>query len=65
MLRIIIERHEQDNNSGVDRKDYYTLDLDIPELEAALTRGGHGEMGFETHRLIGVEVRPNLAISGE
>ena len=60
MLRIILERHELDQHSGMERNDVYTLDLDIPELEAALTRGGRGDSGFEVHRLIGVDVLPNV-----
>ena len=56
MLRFILERHEQNHNFGIDYRDYYTLDIDIPELETALKRGGSGEMGFESHRLIGIEV---------
>jgi len=58
MLRFILERHEQDHNAGLDRRDYYTIDIDLPEIEAALQRGGRGEMGFELHRLVGVEVLP-------
>ena len=64
MLRFIIERHEQNNNQCTDWKDCYTVDIDVPELEKALTRGGYGEMGFESHNLLGVEVlSPNAVLS--
>jgi hypothetical protein len=56
MLRFIIQNQRQDNHIGLGLTDYYTLDIDVPELEAALTRGGHGEMGFDLHSLMGVEI---------
>ena len=56
MLRFIIQNQREDGRLGVGFVDYYTLDIDVPELEAALTRGGHGEMGFDRHSLVGVEV---------
>jgi hypothetical protein len=58
MVRFIILRHEQDHNSGCDNRDYYTLDIAVPELESALSRGGKGPAGFERHTLIGLEVLP-------
>jgi hypothetical protein len=63
MLRIILEYHECDFNSGMDIRDYITMDLDIPELEAALKRGGRGEMGFKITRLLGVEVSPQTIVT--
>lgn len=56
MIRFIIKRHTVDLNEGSNNEDYYTIDADVPELEACLRRGGSGEMGFERHRLIGCEV---------
>jgi len=58
MIRLIVECHEFDANVGIERKDYTTLDVDLPKLEALLKRGEKGPMGFETWRLIGVEVLP-------
>lgn len=58
MLRFIVERHEMHYGPGIDRRDYFTLDIDLPELEGMLVRGGSGEGGFESWRLIGVEVLP-------
>lgn len=59
MLRFVIKQHDQDHNQGTDHRDYYTIDADVPELEAALRRGGTGPMGFERHELLGVELLGN------
>lgn len=58
MIRLLVECHKVDDSEDVNRKDYVTLDVDIPELEKMLTRGGYGEGRFETWRLIGAEVMP-------
>ncbi|WP_312911027.1 hypothetical protein [Stutzerimonas nitrititolerans] len=56
MIRFIVQRHEQDHNSGLERRDFVTLDASVPELERLLCRGGRGEMGFEHWQLLGVEL---------
>lgn len=56
MIRFIVERHEQDHYAGIDDKDFYTLDIDVPNLEKMLRQGGRGEGGFEKWKLIGVEL---------
>lgn len=56
MLRFIVECHESDFNSCMDRRDFKTLDVELPQLEELLRRGGRGEMGFESWQLRGVEV---------
>ena len=56
MIRLIVECHKADFNAGSERKDYVTLDVELPELERMLTKGGKGEMGFESWRLLGAEV---------
>lgn len=58
MIRLIIEMHEVQYGPGIDRRDYTTLDVDMPELEEMLKRGGKGEGGFESWRLLGVEILP-------
>lgn len=58
MLRLIIEVHCMHYGPGIDRRDYTTLDLDIPELEEMLNRGVAGEGGFESWRLLGAEILP-------
>lgn len=56
MIRFIVQRHEQDHNSGLERRDFVTLDASVPELERLLLRGGRGEMGFEHWQLLGAEL---------
>ena len=56
MIRFIVERHEMQYGPGLDRRDYTTVDMDLPELEALLMRGGIGEGGFESWRLLGAEI---------
>jgi hypothetical protein len=56
MLRFIVECHEFDFNTGMERKDIVTLDHTMPKLEAMLKKGGQGPSGFESWRLLGVEI---------
>ncbi len=56
MIRFIIKRRSLDQHIDLKTEDFYTVDCDVPELEAALSRGGHGTYGFEVHDLIGVEI---------
>ena len=58
MIRFIVECHEMQYGPGIDRRDFVTLDVDLPELEAMLLRGGKGEGGFESWRLLGAEILP-------
>jgi len=61
MLRFIVQKHEYDFNSCLDRREIFTILVDVPELEAMLVRGGRGEMGFESWQLLGAEVvTPNV-----
>jgi hypothetical protein len=57
MIRLIIECHNAEFWTEINRKEYVTIDVDLPELENLLTRGGKGENGFEMWRLVGAEVR--------
>ncbi len=56
MIRFIVQRHEQDHNSGLERRDFVTIDASVPELEQLLRKGGRGEMGFEHYQLLGAEL---------
>ncbi len=56
MIRLIVECHHADLNTGFERKDYVTLDVELPELQQLLADGGRGEMGFKSWRLLGAEV---------
>lgn len=60
MLRIVIQRHEFDFNSGMERKDLITRDVELPEIEDLLTSGGRGPQGFESFQLVGIEVLPEI-----
>ncbi len=59
MIRFVVEVHEMQFGPGIDRRDYVTLDVDLPELEGMLKRGGRGEGGFESWQLLGAEVLPS------
>jgi hypothetical protein len=65
MIRFIL-KHEN-RYGGYVSDDLETLDVDCPELEKVLTRGGYGggpDGGdFDRTRLIGAEVRPGAAPS--
>ena len=61
MIRFIVECHEMVFDSGLNRNEYTTIDVELPELEALLVRGGKGPGGFESWRLIGAEVRMEKA----
>lgn len=55
MLRFILRRDGMDVN-GHQWEGYETLTLDVPELAAALHRGGFGDGCWDQTHLIGVEV---------
>lgn len=58
MIRFVVQCHEFDFNCGMERKTIHTVDREIPELEEMLSRGGRGEMGFESWQLLGAELIP-------
>ena len=65
MIRFVVECHEMQYGTGIDHRDYVTVDVELPELEALLKRGGCGEGGFESWRLLGAEILPaNAEVSG-
>jgi hypothetical protein len=55
MVRFILNR-KHDDGHGATWEGYETLDIDVPELECALTRGGRGS-GYDITQLVGVEIR--------
>ncbi len=58
MIRFIIKRH-MDNGRTVGTSTFETFVLDVPELEAALSGGGHDNGGsYDIRELVGVEVLP-------
>lgn len=55
MIRFILKvRHKREDSSEV--QEFYTIPLEVPELEKALKKGGYGESSFERHELVGVEI---------
>ena len=46
------------------RADIRTLDVDVPELQDALTLGGYSEHSYDIANLVGVEVLPNKRTTG-
>ena len=55
MLRFIIKMSACHSFTHELFETLYTVDVDVPEIEAALTSGGQGD-GYEIHKLIGVEI---------
>lgn len=56
MIRFIIKRH-MDNGRSVGTSSFETFDVDVPELERALTGGGFdGGGSYDLRELVGVEV---------
>jgi hypothetical protein len=56
VIRFIIKRRFADSYSGASSETLETILLDVPELQAALKRGGHGPMGYDISELMGVEL---------
>lgn len=67
MIRFILKRRTLDRGSGLAAEDYETLDLDVPELEARLLRGGMDPHGaYDRTDFAGVEIlRTDQAIPSE
>jgi hypothetical protein len=63
MLRAIIKRTLVDHAGGCPMTHWYTVPFKSPELEQALTQGGHGEIhGMymrDSHELVAVELLPD------
>ena len=57
MIRFIIKRKVLDRNSECESERFETLDVDVPELEAVLLRGGTGMSAHDISHLVGVEIR--------
>lgn len=55
MLRAILRRRMRDAISGCEHESLFTMDLEIPELEEQLRKGGFGESGYEVIELVGME----------
>ena len=57
MIRFILTRRFSDTHIDMGEiKTFITVDADVPELEAMLSRGGYGNAGFEFISVTGCEV---------
>ena len=58
MIRFIFKNSRRDCVSGWEGSQLFTIDIEVPEIERALTAGGYGESGYDRTELIGVEILP-------
>lgn len=59
MLRFILRRKTRDEyNGGFEHESFETIEINVPELESLLTRGGSGPSGYDATSLVGIEVSP-------
>lgn len=65
MIRFILRRRRHCAYDGMDLTDFETIDFDVPELEAAMAKGGFGESGYDRTELVGAEVITPNAPSGQ
>lgn len=56
MIRFIIRRKIKDQWNGLEEEVFETIDIDVPELEAALIGGGISENGYDIRVLLGCEI---------
>ena len=56
MIRFIMKRSTKDELSGATHETLHTLDVDAPEVEEVLTKGGMSQDGYDFYSLVGVEV---------
>lgn len=57
MLRFILKRTVSDRHSGLQSEHFETVDIDVPELQALLLRGGSGMDEYDFTQLVGVEIK--------
>lgn len=58
MLRFIFRRTVKDEFNGLETTRLVTLDIDVPEVENVLTRGGSSEAGYDFTDIEDIEVLP-------
>lgn len=56
VIRFIIRHRGACHISAATWDDLTSIELDVPQLEEILTRGGKGESGFDRFELVGVEI---------
>jgi len=64
VIRFIIKRKVLDRHSECESERFETLDVDVPELEAVLLRGGTGMNEHDISHLVGVEIRREASNAG-
>ena len=65
MVRFILKRKYHDEHSGMQSFHHETILCDVPELQAAMCRGGHSEMGYDVTEFVGISIEDAPAeISG-
>ncbi len=57
MIRFIFARRVKNSHNGAETDFFETFDMDIPELENIIARGGQSETGYDITELVGIEVR--------
>ena len=57
MIRFILKRRILRSGNQFFSSDFETLDIDVPELEAILRRGGADEFSYDTTDFIGIEIK--------
>lgn len=56
MVRFILKRKYHDEHSGMQSSHHETILCDVPELQAAMCRGGHSEMGYDVTEFVGISI---------
>jgi len=56
VLRFILRNHRLDSANGLRTDGFFTLDLEVPELERVLIDGGCGESGYDYSEFVGCEI---------
>jgi hypothetical protein len=59
MIRFIVKRTLKDFDDLGPTESFYTIDVDVPELEAALKRGGCDPVKglYDYHEFVGIEIQ--------
>ena len=56
MMRATIKKMHRDAYSGAVWDQFFTVDFESPELQAAMSEGGIGESGYSIPQLLCVEI---------
>ena len=56
MIRMIFKRTVFDTNANLREEEFETKDIELPEVEKLLMRGGSGQGGFDCTSFVGLEI---------